>query len=609
MEASIPANEQDRLAALRRFELLDTPPEDAFDHITRLAAKLLNVPIALVSLIDQDRQWFKSHLGLAVRETAREFAFCAHAIHGDDVFMVEDATLDPRFSDNPLVTEDPGIRFYAGAPLRTSDGLNLGTICVIDRVPRPVLAPDEQEALRNLSSMVMMLIEARQAVGYLHPVTGLSNRFRFLKDIDNVLKQDGPAASRTGVVVFDTAASDQYATLARSLGQVMADLFEVAAARRIGDALPGRPKLYHLSAARFGCILPLPDDAGLEPWLDAATAGLGAPILCQGVPIATSNGTGVALFPSDGANALELLRAATTAAHQAMEGKTPWCRYDAAQDHASQRAFHLLRDMVPAVAATDQFRIVYQPKIDLATRQCVGSEALLRWVHPDLGPISPAEFIPLAERTAFVRPITDWVLNVVLAQVAQWEKAGIRLRTSINLSMLDLEADDFSNRITALLDRYGVSPDLIDFEVTESALMKDRGKVNRQFKRIRQLGIEFEIDDFGTGQSALSYLKYIPASVVKIDKLFVQSLTTDRNDQIMVRSTIDLAHELGYRVVAEGIETAEVYDWLRAHGCDIGQGYLMSRPLEAPAFEAWLRAGGFSGQPQKTLCGANAGND
>ncbi|MBP2300660.1 EAL domain-containing protein (putative c-di-GMP-specific phosphodiesterase class I)/GAF domain-containing protein [Azospirillum picis] len=604
----IPPGERDRLAALQRYELLDTPAEAAFDRITRLAAKLLKVPIALISLIDHDRQWFKSRIGLAVQETPREHAFCHHALESDALFVVGDARVDPRFATNPLVTGDPHIRFYAGAPLRTADGMALGTICVIDNEPRPPLSPEEEEALRDLSAMVMAHIEARRAVGYLHPVTSLSNRFRFLADLDALLgdragrERTADSAPPVTIVVVDAAASHQYAELTRVLGQVCADAFEIDAARRIADCLPANTKLYHLSPARFACILTrAAEPAGM---LDRLGVGIRHPFHYDGVPIGTSGGIGIVDNPGDGTGSVELLRAATSAAYQSLEEQKPWCAYDAARDRASLRAFSLLRSLTDAIGANSggQLHVVFQPKVDLRTHACVGAEALLRWTHPELGPISPGEFVPLAERTALVRSLTEWVIDTVLVQVAQWRHRGIDLPVSINISMLDLAASDFAERVEAMLRRHGVQADWIDFEVTESALMTDRAEVDRQLGKLGSLGIEVEIDDFGTGQSALSYLKDIPATAVKIDQRFIRSLASERSDQIMVRSTIEMAHELGYQVVAEGVETREVFDWLRQHGCDFGQGYLFSRPLAPQAFEGWVTAGAF--RPDLLACPA-----
>ena len=583
-----PNNERDRLAALRRFELLDTAPEPVFDRITRMAAKLLNVPIALISLIDEDRQWFKSRVGLAAQETHRDHAFCAHAIMDSDVLVVPDASVDPRFETNPLVTGDPNIRFYAGAPLTTADGLALGTMCVIGREARPPLSPLEVQTLKDLSAMVMAHVEARQAVGYIQPATGLSNRYRFIEDIDAFIHEQAPGVPEIAVVVIDTATPQHHAEVIRALGHAFGDAFEVASALMIRENLPDRVKIYHVSTARFGCVLPLAAETNLPEILNGLAAALCQPIRCLEIPLPTSVGIGFAAFPADGSDGAELLRAATSAAYDASDSGKMYGGYSPARDQAAQRSFRLLRDLPAAIAARGQLRLVYQPKIDLRSGRCIGAEALARWTHPELGEISPNEFIPLVEQTALMRPLTDWVFAAALTDTAHWRREGRDIRISINVSMRDLSDATFARRIAAMLDHNGVQPDWIEVEVTETALMTDHGQVTRQLEELRRLGIDIAIDDFGTGQSALSYLKLIEADIVKIDRLFIRGLGGDRNDRIMVRSTIDLAHELGYRVAAEGIDTEEAYFWLTENGCDIGQGYLISQPLIASEFESWL---------------------
>ncbi len=183
--------------------------------------------------------------------------------------------------------------------------------------------------------------------------------------------------------------------------------------------------------------------------------------------------------------------------------------------------------------------------MDLSTGQCMGAEALLRWNHPGLGPISPNEFVPLMEHTTLVHALTDWALGAALRQTALWRAAGLDPQISINVSMRDLWDDHFAARLAGLLDRHAVRPEWIDIEVTESALMKDPVRVGRQLDQIRRLGVAIEIDDYGTGRSGLSYLKYIPASYVKIPQVFVFQLASDRKDRVIVRSTINLAHDLG----------------------------------------------------------------
>lgn len=199
-----------------------------------------------------------------------------------------------------------------------------------------------------------------------------------------------------------------------------------------------------------------------------------------------------------------------------------WCGSSPTLYPASQRAAHLLRDIGPALAEEGQLHLVYQPKTDLRTDRCKGAEALLRWTHPALGPIGPSEFVELVEQTTLVHALTEGVLGTALAQVASWWAAGLELRISINVSTLDLVDEHFVVRLAELLDRHAVRPEWINIEVTESALIKDPVQVGQQLEAVHRLGVAIEIDDFGTGRSTLSYLKYIPATYVKIDQLFCQ---------------------------------------------------------------------------------------
>jgi EAL domain-containing protein (putative c-di-GMP-specific phosphodiesterase class I)/GGDEF domain-containing protein len=432
--------------------------------------------------------------------------------------------------------------------------------------------PDNPAALRRLA------------------LSHLQNRSDFLDAIDahiGGLSHDGP---KVAVLIVDAATPNQSEDMVRALGQAAADWFEDQSARSIGAYLPADTKLYALSPVRFGCILQADTPKHLEEILDGLAYGIRRPGPAgHSVPAAGSIGIGIACHPQHGADAAALLRAALSAAHESLNSGAPWRPYDEAFDHASRRAAQLLRDIVPALAGKDQLRLVYQPKVDLTTGRCIGGEALLRWNHPALGPIPPDEFVPLMERTTLVNAMTDWTLAAALPQVALWRAGGLDPQISINVSMQDLGDDHFAARLAGLLERHAVQPEWIDIEVTESALLKDPARVGRQLDAIRRLGVAIEIDDYGTGQSGLSYLKHIPARYLKIDQSFVAALAGDTTDQIIVRSTIDLAHGLGLRVVAEGIRDEATLDWLRAHGCDIGQSNLFSPPLEARDFEQLLR--------------------
>ena len=590
MPPPIPSNEADRLTALRDFALLDTPPEPAFDHLTRLAADLLGAPIALISLIDEKRQWLKSRIGAVLSEIPREQAFCAYAILTDDILVIDDATQDARFRHNPLVINPPYVRFYAGMPLRTAAGLAVGSLAVMDRTPRAPLSPQQMQALRNLAALIMALVEAPQPPGEHHVVSRMPDRSRFLQSIDAAVGARAAGGPDVAVVVVDAATPNQYAELVRTLGQTEADSVESAFAARISEQLTAPGALCRLSGARFGCVLDASSAGRTQQALDALAGHMRQPGGAGDIPFASTVGIGVAFYPQDGRDAAALLRAATSGAQEALGREKRWCAYSPAFDLASRRASLLLRDVGPALTDAQQLYLVYQPKTDLRTGCCVGAEALLRWTHPTLGEITPGEAIPLIEQTTLVHALTDWELAVALPEIARMRAVGIDAQVSINISVLDLQDEHFVRRVTRALDRHGVRPEWIGIEVTESALMRNPVRIGQRLQEVRRLGVAIEIDDFGMGYSTLSLLKYIPASQVKIDQFFVSRLVTNRDDQAIVLSTVNLAHELGCLVVAEGIENAAQQDWLREHGCDIGQGNAISPPLDARRFESWVRA-------------------
>jgi EAL domain-containing protein (putative c-di-GMP-specific phosphodiesterase class I)/GGDEF domain-containing protein len=418
----------------------------------------------------------------------------------------------------------------------------------------------------------------------------IPSRSKFLSTIDAVIRDRSRANLPFAVLVIDTATPNQYEELVRVQGQDGVDLCEDASATWIGKCLPAHTELYSLAAARFGCVLQIDAPHDFEETIDRFAYRIRTPEpMVDSAAVAISVGIGVACYPHHGADAASLFRAAASGVRESLESGKPWCVYNPAFERASCRAAQLLHDVGRALTE-NEFHLVYQPKTDLSTGRCMGAEALLRWKHPTLGPISPNEFVPLMEHTTLVHAITDWTLDAALRQTALWRAAGLDPQISINISMRDLWDDHFAARLTGLLESHAIQPSWIDIEVTESALMKDRLRVGRQLDAIRRLGVAIEIDDYGTGHSGLSYLKDIPASYLKIPQAFVFQLPHDPKDRIIVRSTINLAHDLGLRVIAEGIRDQDALDWLLARGCDIGQGNLFSPPLDAPDFERWLRS-------------------
>ena len=575
----INSNEAARLNALRDLKLLDTPPSESFDRLTRMASRLLEAPVSTISLTDGDRQWFKSKVGVDLHEIPREQAPCAYAIHGSEVFVVPDLLNDERFATSPLA--QVGIRFYAGAPLVTRSGHGLGTICVVDDKPRQI-GVEEQKILRDLAGMVMAQIEVQNMIGRVDASTGYPNQHQMFEDLET------QAASRPGLataaVLVEVMPPSETAHALRVLGTSHADTLAREAMGAIQRRLGNSSRVYHVGQLRCAVI------GEPETWSAGALAerikqALAAPIPCDGVPVTLNPVVGCYDFTTGEVAPENVLRRLLNACDDALDVGEGFAVYDPVHDQRKARSFTLINDFSSALGRDDQLRLVYQPRFELASGRLLGLEALLRWEHPTLGNVPPGEFIPVVEHTALVRPMSDWVFGTAIRQMAAWVRAGLDLCVSVNASARNLDESDFADRLLRALEDARLDPRHLELEFTESATARDQAGVIAQLERLRDAGVAVAIDDFGTGYSNVAYIQRLPVSVLKIDRSFVTDLATSDKNAALVRSMVAMAHDLGYRVVAEGIETQEVFDMLKRLGCDEGQGYLMSRPVAASEIE------------------------
>lgn len=575
--------EQERLFALKQLNLLDTPPSESFDRITRMACQLFDLPIAAVSLTDSNRQWFKSRVGVVHTEIARFKACCAEVADSSQMLVINDLLESPFYRDGPLARS--GIRFYAGAPLVTRDGYTLGAMCVLGTEPRDI-TNREQAALRDLASMVMGQIEMQHAYGRVDPLTGLANRSQFVEDLDD-LGRDKPGA---GLFAFFTDLVDigQTISIQRAMGPTFLDRLTKSAASHLQRALPEGVKLYSVSPCQYVHLLEAQDESEAVRLAQVMRAGLAALTPDDSASMMMRPAVGVAPFRLGERLAEDVLRIAHNACQDARQLDTGVGLYSSELDARHQRRFQLLADFRTALKEVGQLRLDYQPRVDMKSGSCVGAEALIRWEHPTLGGVSPVEFIPLVEQTHLARPLTAWVVAAAVEQAAKWQRMGLKLCVSINVTALNLEEADFAQNLIAALARHNLPSSAIELELTESALISNSPAASGQLKLLQAAGVSIAIDDFGTGYSSLSYLQKITAQVVKIDRSFITLLGQSPRSQTLVRSMINMAHDLGYSVVAEGIEEPEVYELLKAIGCDEAQGYLLSRPVRVEAFEAWL---------------------
>ncbi|AXA90721.1 EAL domain-containing protein [Massilia sp. YMA4] len=577
-------NEAARLDALRRLDLLDTPPSEAFDRITRMAARLFNLPIAAVSLTDSDRQWFKSRVGIEHWSIPRLRAPCATVSDNAATLVVPDLLKDEFFQHSHLAAS--GIRFYAGAPLTTHDGFCLGSMCVLGTEPRQVTEA-EQAALADLAAMVMAQIELQHALGRIDPMSGLPNRNQLLEDFAD-LEKDRPAGERRLCVLVNLASAAQLANAARVMGSSYLDSMVGEAVRSFRAGVAHGQKMYHLGATQFAMLAPpgmeeIECVALVRQWLNAHDQWATSRFV-------TTPAVGIAPFVLGDLGCLDVLRIAHNAVEDAFATGDHISIYSAAQDDAYRRRFTLLNEFGRALEHPDQLRLVYQPRIDLRSGACVGAEALLRWTHPVLGEISPGEFMPVVEQTSMARPATAWVLDAALAQLRSWRADGIDLTLSVNVCAPNLLEADFADSILRRLARHGVPPGRLELELTETTAMENLGAVHGTLQALHEQGVRIAIDDFGTGYSSLSYLQSIPAHVIKIDQSFIRGVEHDERRRALVAAMKTLSHDLGHRVVAEGVETEAAHALVRAVGCDEAQGYLYARPLAPRDLAAWLAA-------------------
>ena len=587
-----------RLDALRKLDLLDTPANEAFDRITRMAAQLFALPVAAVSLTDVDRQWFKSRVGVQADRMPRHDAPCAEVTGTNQMVVIPDLRESEIYRDSTLA--GTGARFYAGAPLMTRDGYCLGSMCVVGTEPRTI-TDSERTGLADLASMVMAQIELQHTIGRIDPVSGIPNRNQFIDDLTDLAIERPGGEARLAALV-NLATLEQMSSAVRALGAGFVDDSVCGAARMLRAALGPARKLYHVAPTQFAFLAePGADPARFCDWLGAWVELRADSTTARFVTTAT---VGVAPFTTGQTDPFDLLRDMYSAAHDAVEGSHRVRVFSAEQNAVFMRRFRVANEFGAALDDDSQLRLVFQPKIELATGRCVGAEALLRWRHPSLGEVAPGEFIPVIEQTSLARATTRWVLERALRQLSHWRRAGLVTQVAVNVSAVNLLEPDFCAHVLGSLRAHGLGPGALAIEITESALMSNRVLAGATLEALAAGGVQLAIDDFGTGYSSLAYLQSVPAKVVKIDQSFVRGLDTDERKRSLVATMIKLSHDLGQLVVAEGVETAPVARFLASAGCDQVQGYLYARPMAPAQFEEWICAEWTLARPRTARQGA-----
>ncbi len=448
--------------------------------------------------------------------------------------------------------------------------------------------PDKVETRELVDAFLGMRrqVHARQiALEYqaLHDaLTGLPNR-TLLQDR---LQQVVLAASRDNrplaLIMMDL---DRFKEINDTLGHHVGDRVLQQVGERLAEVLRESDTVARLGGDEFALLLPNAHEQHALNLAHKIVTTLEQSFTVDHHHLSVGASLGIAIFPQHGDSAQALIQRADVAMYVAKRKNSGYALYDVGQDQHSEGRLALVNDLRIALQ-NGGLELHYQPKQNIRSGKLTGFEALLRWRHPHRGHVTPDEIIPIAEQTGLIKPLTHWVMNTALAQCAAWQRAGLELTIAVNLSVWNLHDRDFDQVVAGLLAQWEVPAQYLELEITESAMVADPDM--EMLNRLHAIGVRLAVDDYGTGFSSLAYLKSMPLTDIKIDKSFVTDMTVDDNDAVIVRSTIDLAHNLGRKVVAEGVETKEIWDLLEILRCDTAQGYYISPPIPAADLDRWI---------------------
>jgi diguanylate cyclase (GGDEF)-like protein/PAS domain S-box-containing protein len=717
-----------RCAALSQYQILDTPPDPAFDDLVHLAAQVCATPIAAINLIDAERQWFKARVGIEVAEVPRALGCCPAVIGQTELVVVPDLAQDVRFAATPVVMAGTPVRFYAGMPLRTAAGDALGTLFVADVVPRQLTAV-HAETLRTLARQVVALLELHrlllaqhqatdqavhdsaarfrtlvqhssdsisildaagtiqyqspaiatmqeyapddlvgthalalvhpddvplvqrafqacvttpgatlsvvcrarhrdgswrylESVGTNHldnpaiggivvntrditerrqaeaalehqalydPLTGLPNRTLLCDRLTQAIEHAKRHPDHRYAVLFLDL--DRFKVVNDSLGHPLGDQLLRMAARRLAACVRADDTVARLGGDEFVVLLDgIADVRDAVEVAERIQATLAESFDLAGHAAFISASIGITLSTCAQRTADAVLRDADSAMYRAKNaGKAQYAVFDAAMHAAVLDRLHLEAELRQAIAQ-EALVLHYQPIVAAATGMVVGLEALVRWPHPTRGQLPPAAFIPVAEETGLILALGAWVLRTACAQLAAWQAAGLpSMWVAVNLSVRQVQQPGLPTLIADTLAATGLAPHCVQLEITESMLLDAVETTRTTLAAVHALGVRLALDDFGMGYSSLRYLQHLPLDTLKLAQPFVEDIVTDPQAAAISAWVIALGTSLGLTVIAEGVETPDQVQVLRAQQCDAIQGYLISHPLPATAVLAYLQ--------------------
>ncbi|WP_368893585.1 sensor domain-containing phosphodiesterase [Kluyvera ascorbata] len=578
MLTDLSRDESKRLAAIDLLKNPDKGRDDALEKYIHLICHLLSMPMGFVSILDEEKQYIKSAQNFAVTETSLSEAFCVQTLKQSKTFICHDTHQHPIFRDYHAVKEAPFIRFYAGCPLKTQDGVPVGTLCILDTQPRE-LSDEQLDLFEKMAGLIADFLASWHSVGYLDIVTLLPNRQRLLKDIEV------SAEGAFRLVIIDCIDMPLAYEMARSLGMTAVENLLRSMVAELQLRLPLTGLLYAVAVGRFAFFTHKQKALTLEN-ISQSLQGIQARITPE-VTLDLDIHMGDSGLCDNSLTSNEILRRAVSALHEGISQGHRFTVYDDALDTRKKTDFSLLTEVRKALHENQGLYLVYQPKISLLTGRVTGAEALLRWQHPKNGEVLPGVFIPLVEKTSLMRELTAWVIDQAIAQLSYWQSRGFYLPVSINLAASDFSRPDFADELEQKIMDARLEPAQLGVECLETEKMLESPAALIGLAMLKLRGFKISLDDFGSGYSNINYLRKIPMDIIKLDRSIVSNVGHDETSRIIVRNIITLLKQLDYIVLAEGVEDASTVDILKTLGCDEVQGYFFAKPMTADAFETW----------------------
>jgi len=446
------------------------------------------------------------------------------------------------------------------------------------------LLVSKREHENHLEELVAERTSKLNYLAYNDPLTGLPNRVFFEDRLTQILLRQ----SGNGKVAVFFVSLDRFKALRDTLGHSVGDRLIKEVARRLETVAETQAAVARFEGDEFAILFTYENSDELTAFGNKVFDAFHSPLVVGDDEVVIPISMGISLSPEDGNDAQTLLTNAGAALSYVRKNGGNNYKFFTADLHDNAMSRLALENELRRALERSEFELYYQPKVDMASGKMTGMEALLRWNHPELGLVPPLDFIPLAEETGLILPIGEWVLRTACAQAKVWHDRGFDLNVAVNLSPRQFQQQDLVDTINRIVAETGFDPRQLNLEVTESSIMNNAESAATVLRELKDTGIRISIDDFGTGYSSLAVLKNLPIDVLKVDKTFVNDVTTNPDDAALVTAVVTLAHNLRLNVVAEGVETREQLEFLRALKCDKWQGYLYSKPLTAAAFESLL---------------------